>query len=205
MVEKIEDARITRTRKAIQVAFTELIKECDYEQITVKDITSRAKINRGTFYAHYQDKVELMYLFQEKLLVDLVTMVKVNLSKNIMEYKEDVKLETSIITGVSIFEYLNEHNRLFQMALKSNGNTAFQKALKHTIWSILSENTSKPLINKDKLLVPADYLTSYISSAHLGVIQQWFENGRVESPKEMAQIITTITVSGPYYAAGFKN
>ncbi len=33
----------------------ELIQEKDVEKITVTDIITRADINRGTFYAHYQD------------------------------------------------------------------------------------------------------------------------------------------------------
>ncbi|EOR21870.1 coenzyme F390 synthetase, partial [Niallia nealsonii AAU1] len=51
---------------------------------------------------------------------------------------------------------------------------------------------------------PVDYLVSYITSAHLGVIQQWLNGGRKETPEEMAQILSTITMNGPFFAAGLK-
>ena len=54
------DLRIIRTKESIREALVELIEEKGFEAITVKDITTRAKINRGTFYAHYQDKYDLM-------------------------------------------------------------------------------------------------------------------------------------------------
>ncbi len=62
------DLRIRRTQKAIRDAFFALIKEKDFEQITVKDITDRAMISRNTFYLHYSDKYELF----NKICYDLM-------------------------------------------------------------------------------------------------------------------------------------
>ena len=42
----------------------------------------------------------------------------------------------------------------------------------------------------------------YIASAHLGVVQKWIEDGCIQSPEEMAQILSTLTTRGPFYAAG---
>ena len=44
-----------RSRKWIRQAFMELLREKDFEKITVTDIVNRADINRSTFYAHYPD------------------------------------------------------------------------------------------------------------------------------------------------------
>ncbi|MGL3600309.1 TetR/AcrR family transcriptional regulator, partial [Veillonella sp. ZSJB6] len=55
-----EDLRITRTKQLIKSAFLELIDEHGFEAVTVKAITERAGINRGTFYSHYVDKFDLM-------------------------------------------------------------------------------------------------------------------------------------------------
>ena len=38
------------------------------------------------------------------------------------------------------------------------------------MWKTLFEDTNGPLINKENLLVPSEYLTSYMASAHIGVI-----------------------------------
>ena len=54
MSEKKEDLRIQRTKEAIHTVFKEMVCEMPYEKITVKAIADRAKINRNTFYLHYE-------------------------------------------------------------------------------------------------------------------------------------------------------
>ena len=49
------DARVRFTRKIIQETFLDLLKDKPISKITVKEICDKAKINRGTFYKHYQD------------------------------------------------------------------------------------------------------------------------------------------------------
>jgi len=41
-----------------------------------------------------------------------------------------------------------------------------------------------------------------IAAAHLGVVQEWLENGRRETPQEMAKILSNLTIRGPLTAAG---
>lgn len=69
MCEKVEnmgvkvkenDPRVIRTRQLIQDAFNSLNKEKNFKDITIRDITERATINRTTFYAHFDDKYALM-------------------------------------------------------------------------------------------------------------------------------------------------
>ncbi len=53
------DPRILRTRKLIMNGFHELLTEKNFQSITVSEITTRANINRATFYAHFADKYTL--------------------------------------------------------------------------------------------------------------------------------------------------
>lgn len=58
--QKQEDMRTRKTRAAIQKAFREMLKEMDYNQITIKELTEHADINRRTFYLHYDSMDELL-------------------------------------------------------------------------------------------------------------------------------------------------
>lgn len=58
--EKNLDPRSKRTRQLLVQALMELLAEKDFHSITVQDITSRATVNRATFYAHFVDKYELI-------------------------------------------------------------------------------------------------------------------------------------------------
>lgn len=53
------DPRVARTRQGLQDALEALLRERPYAAITVGDVTSRAGVNRATFYAHYTGKGEL--------------------------------------------------------------------------------------------------------------------------------------------------
>jgi AcrR family transcriptional regulator len=66
--ERKLDPRVKRTRQLIQSAFAELIIEKrSFENVTVADITERAEINRATFYAHFEDKYDLLnYMVREE-------------------------------------------------------------------------------------------------------------------------------------------
>jgi AcrR family transcriptional regulator len=51
------DPRVKRTRQLIMQSFTDLVEEKkNVYSISVEDITTRATVNRATFYAHFEDK-----------------------------------------------------------------------------------------------------------------------------------------------------
>jgi len=68
MKDRKEDRRVIRTKQVILEALVTLIEEKGIDAVTVKDITRKANINRGTFYLHYQDKTDLL----EKTVGDIM-------------------------------------------------------------------------------------------------------------------------------------
>lgn len=54
------DRRVSKTRKALKDALTDLILENGYEGMTVQNVIDRADVGRSTFYAHFTDKDELL-------------------------------------------------------------------------------------------------------------------------------------------------
>ena len=66
------DIRVKKTRRAIQKAFIELLREKPIEKITVKEIAERAEINKTTFYAHYET-LDALIDQMEQQTVQMVT------------------------------------------------------------------------------------------------------------------------------------
>ncbi len=58
--ETKDDPRSKRTRRLLQTALNALMSEKKFSEISVQDITAKAEINRATFYAHFDDKYELL-------------------------------------------------------------------------------------------------------------------------------------------------
>ena len=53
-------------------SFIELSGKKDFKDITIKDITTEAMINRATFYYHFEDKYDLLEkVLSEVLLINL--------------------------------------------------------------------------------------------------------------------------------------
>ena len=54
------DRRVQRTVQSLRTALLELIKEKNYDDISIEEITERANVGRATFYLHFKDKEDLL-------------------------------------------------------------------------------------------------------------------------------------------------
>ena len=54
------DPRVRRTRKMLQDALAQLLKEKEFDKISIGDIAEASTLNRATFYGHYPDKFALL-------------------------------------------------------------------------------------------------------------------------------------------------
>jgi AcrR family transcriptional regulator len=204
MPDSNNDLRVIRTKESIRDALIKLIDEKGFEAITVKDLTTKAKINRGTFYAHYQDKFDLMKKCEDEIMLELSSIVKTNFPSVIASIKTDFPDVPPFPHTVLLFEYLNENSDTMKAVLGPKGDLSFQTRLKDLMWEILYGDNQNSFLKKENFLVPGQYLSSYLGNAMMGVVQQWLNSGRKESPQEMARILTTITVNGPLFAAGIN-
>ncbi|MDE6242253.1 MAG: TetR/AcrR family transcriptional regulator [Anaeroplasmataceae bacterium] len=67
-----EDLRIVKTKKALKNALLDLLKTETFEKISVSKICEYAKVNRVTFYSHYQDKYDLFQSYIEEIKNDIL-------------------------------------------------------------------------------------------------------------------------------------
>ena len=56
----MKDRRITKTRKSIQNAYLNLLRQKGTEKITISDIAREADIDRKTFYLHYDSTEDII-------------------------------------------------------------------------------------------------------------------------------------------------
>jgi len=198
MSERLADRRIIRTKRMIRDALTLLMEEKGFEAITVRDLTERADINRGTFYLHYEDKYDLLEQCEEEIINGIKKLaLKIN-PKDALSFDGQKEPFPFI---VYLFEYFHENSSFMKAALGPNGDAAFQEKLKELIKNTFYQNILSNLQQED-MLVPIDFLIAYISSANLGVIQHWLESGMEKSPREMALILARITLLGPRQVTG---
>ncbi len=127
-----EDKRIRRTKKLLKQSLCELMKQKPFKNITVSDIVRQADINRGTFYAYYQD----VYDLREKVENEMTESLKQIIQSTLPEVQGN-SMKTSIKKSV---EYLKENRELAYVLLK-DGN------LEHKMTLLIAECCKKQLYN----------------------------------------------------------
>ncbi|PTF19607.1 TetR/AcrR family transcriptional regulator, partial [Staphylococcus cohnii] len=72
MAEKVKNLRMTHTKQSLINAFFSLVNKKDFEKIKIADITKGAQVNRATFYAHFEDKYDLIdYIMEDFATVSI--------------------------------------------------------------------------------------------------------------------------------------
>jgi len=120
MTQVKTDPRILRTRKLIMDAFIKLSGKKEFKDITIKDITSEATVNRATFYYHFTDKYDLM---EKVLREDLMLSVTNEIAKH-----DELNHETIVSIFLSVTN--------FQKSLSMKCRRSFE-AFKTTIEAII--------------------------------------------------------------------
>lgn len=201
MLKTTKDRRSIRTKKMIRNALSELIEEKGFNSISITDLTTRADINRGTFYLHYMDKYDLLEKSEHEILEDIQEKTKDIDSIDLLSINF---LNKPIPFMIKLFEYFKENAIFLKAILGSKGDPVFHNKLKRLIQINLFEGKVLREFKPDSMLVPAEYFISYVLSAHLGVIQKWLESGMEKTPAEMALILTRMFLLGPFKVAGLK-
>ncbi|QHT48744.1 TetR/AcrR family transcriptional regulator [Bacillus sp. SB49] len=192
------DRRVIRTKKLIREALAELIGEKGFHAVSVRDITTRAAINRGTFYLHYQDKFDLLEQCEKEVFEEIEAVAE---KVDLQEMKHFLATNKPLPFIVSLLDYIKENAAFMHAVLGPNGDVSFQLAFKDFLKTNVGREVLQTAKEEDRL-VPYDYLLSYLVSAHLGVIQEWLETGTKESPEEISVYIARLSLLGPFQAAG---
>ena len=60
MLKNPENRRARRTSRLLKESLLEMMKQKRFSEISVRDVTDSADMNRTTFYLHYTDTTQLL-------------------------------------------------------------------------------------------------------------------------------------------------
>jgi AcrR family transcriptional regulator len=201
MIKSEKDRRAVRTKRMIREALSALIEEKGFTNISITDLTTRADINRGTFYLHYTDKYDLLEKVENEVLLELEALAG-TLSSSITTSINP--LNQPIPFAVKLFEFFQQNAKFMKAILGPNGDPFFRRKLESFLKINFFERELAEAVKKENLLIPEDYFSAYLLAAHLSVVEQWLAKGMKESPEEMALILTKMSLLGPFKVAGIK-
>jgi len=109
------DLRIVKTKKILFNSLLNLMKIKNFEKIKISDICEESLINRSTFYAHYDDKYELLIdLFEERKL----SLLKVFENNENKAFSKEYLMELLSI----LIDHIEENKEIYSAILANNRN-----------------------------------------------------------------------------------
>ncbi|WP_165280025.1 TetR/AcrR family transcriptional regulator [Paenibacillus protaetiae] len=201
MSDKI-DRRQARTKQLLRQALLELITEKGVDKLTVTDITTRADVNRGTFYLHYRDAPDMLKQIQDEVFETIRSLIQEMNMLDLMNYAER---DEPYPKTVALLEEFARHGRFLRVTLGTKGDPVYATRFHDTMRELFTAKLAFWQPKDEDMLVPREYLITYMASANIGVVTRWLETGMKESPREIALILMRLINHGPLTATGLRN
>lgn len=189
MREKAEYRSAIRSKRLIRQAFVDLLKEKNIEKITVTDIITRADINRGTFYAHYQDTRAVIEQIENEIIEKMIEFLG--------EFRFQNFFQNPLPLLLKISRYLEDDLEFYRILINSNGSEQFLIKLKKLFVQHMETDTDIPDMVKRS---PAFFIrTHFFAGGLVNLYQVWFRNeldiSLNEISLELSKIMTNRSAS----------
>lgn len=168
MLKNPEDRRARRSRKLLKESLLELMKRKTFSDISVRDVTDAADMNRATFYLHYAGTGELLRSVEEDLLEELQALVDAHM-------QETVAVGSVAPVFEPVLDFAVENRETCTILFSSSEASGFFQAIQR----LVHENGA-PLVRSwfrpaDPRLT--DYLLNFLAWGFIGLLSEWFEKG----------------------------
>ena len=183
---KKEDRRVRRTRKILTQALTELLQQKQVNEITVKELTDLADMNRGTFYLYYKDIYDMLEKIQDEMFEKLDGIFELREDEEVTEQTKPILLD--------LFRFIEENQEMCRVLLSPNGDMSFL----HRLNEVLREKClhiyigTEPVANEEDF----DYRYSFVVYGCAGIIRAWVGRNCPEIPEQMAELASRMILSG---------
>ena len=184
--EKKEDRRVRRTKKLLTQALTQLLQEKQINEITVKELTELADMNRGTFYLYYKDMFDMLEKIEDGMFEALDAIVS-------LHEHADVSQQTRAIL-LDLFRFIEDNQEMCRVLLSPHGDMNFL----HRLNEVVREKCLEvwPEVQKEIGEADFDYHYSFVIFGCAGVIRAWVNRNCPESAEKMAEMAYGMILRG---------
>jgi AcrR family transcriptional regulator len=213
MPQNHQDRRVQKTRKLLQDALIELVAEKGYELVSIQEILDTANVGRSTFYAHFQDKEQLLHSILDRL-DDLFEQHKRQLldamqnSGNI----DNLDLTLSLSPTLNLFQFVGQNHRFFKAMLGNRGYGIFVKPVYDYVFAHVHRIFTGPIrdnpvaqlhkslkmsISREKYSsLESEIAAHYFVSALMGILVWWVEKDMPCTAEEIDNLFRELAVPG---------
>lgn len=175
------DLRVIKTKEALHNSLLELIKDKPLDTISVSELCRKAKVNRGTFYFHYEKVEDVFEEYFKEIMNDFA-------NSYFEPYRKASMIKVSELNPntIRIFHHIEKYKSFYRIVFSKNAPL--------TYYYLLFEEISKLLRNDIQHVknIDEDILIAYQTNAILGMIIAWFKGDFQYDPNYMNQQLVKI-------------
>lgn len=183
--EKPEDRRVRRTRARLREAFTALLREKPVEEITVRELTDLADVNRGTFYGHYRDIYDLLEQMEGEALEEFSALMDRYSSS-------DLRIGLRAIL-TDVFRFVEKHGGLCAALLSRRDDLFFQQ-----IGALIDRKCEEEWQELYRFSGEEQraYCMDFLVAGAVELVRGWVTRGFAETPEDMAALTERLILRG---------
>lgn len=165
------------------------MKSHSFEEIKVSDICSKAMINRSTFYAHYEDKYELLSEYINSLKDMLSNELKKNHSFNNSKeyYLEMIRL---------LLDHIEDKKDTYESIMINNKNSITMDILYDVINRDIVNQIKEMRVDKNPK-IPETIISKFYLGAVISICTEWI-SGSKYTKEELLEYFNTLIPDNLY-------
>ncbi len=170
-----------RSRKLIKNAFSRLLQKKDFEKITVTEIVKLSGLNRGTFYAHYSNVVDVLEEIEREVTDKILSLFS--------SYKSQI-IENPAPFLLDIAEFLQKDYDFYKRLICAKvGENFIDKLKEFFVSTVIEEIASDDMQDKGKFVLVVRFYTNGFATMYVDVFKGKLNVTLDELTKMMGEII----------------
>lgn len=176
---KKEDRRTTYTKTLIKDTVLSLLQKKPISKITVSEVCQIADINRGTFYLHYKDSLDVLEQLQDEYCDRVIALLE--------EHKDLNELDIIL----KLHQFNNENADDYLIFIRTDLPThSFKKLTDYGKNQIVDYICSNSSLTRAE----AEWVSYYIVSASIGITQRYTHD--IENAKHREEVLQRFVGGG---------
>lgn len=190
------DRRVERTEQLLRCALVALIREKGFEALTVQEIIDRANVGRATFYAHFDNKDDLLVSGFEDLRASLRARQREAFSRG--------RTIEDRVFGFSreVFAHTNEHRDVFRAMVGKRSGAVVERVVHKLLIELLREDVTGVAGRPRRQDAQAEALVQFLAGALFGLLMWWLDGREKLSEAEIDTMFRRMAL--PAFTAATK-
>ena len=183
------DLRIKKTYRALFDAFTELLEEHRFEDLTVAMLCDRAMIRRTTFYKHFRDKNDYFAFYVDELMSGLP---QKRTGKGSAVSADDVRVLRHEVFADAM-DMILAHEQLMDNILESSMSGMLTSMICDRIAHSIRERVMSTLDEGALAPVSLETTSEFVAGGIIRLFTIWWESGHdLERRPEIADVVDAL-------------